>query len=771
MFEQDRKYRRVAKFKTHRPNLIIFLLVAAAYLWGMFEPLDRAVMDQTYEVARRDATGTVVLVEVDGKSLRELDVWPWPRSHHAKVLDRLIKAGAWTVAFDIDFSSRTVAAQDQALAKAIERARGKVVLATFKRPPKEGGPKGESYTLPTEMLRRGASVASVDVLLDPDGRARRYPTSEILRGEPIPSLATRLAADPDTSRPAFYIDYGIRPDTIPRLSFVDVMTGNFDPMAVKGRVVIIGATALELGDRIPAPNYGVMAGPIVQALAYESIAQGRTIHRINPWVTLVIALMLIAFLGRTYARVSLKAGAAATLACILGSVVLAVGVQWAVPISLDISALCAVAMLAYAARMVGEIDKRTLQLFAQRLTLMHRRAMMNSVVDDSFDGIAITDERGIIRLLNPMGCRIIGVMPDAAVGRPISAIVPEFAQFLKAQTVAHANGMAAPIMEPGVPHELSVTRADGEEFITELVISASKLRARKHNLLGGDLNHTVYILTFRDITQRKRVEMAERKAMEHAIAASRAKSEFLANVSHELRTPLNAIIGFSEMITGQMFGPIGSPQYAEYVGDIHSSAIHLLEVINDILDMSKIEAGEMQLMEQATEVGDIVRSCLRLINERAKNAGLTVTSDVPDDAPQIYVDPRLVRQILLNLLSNAVKFTPAKGTIGVSCGLRDDGGFFFAVSDTGIGIAEEDLERALAPFGQADTSMERKYEGTGLGLPLVKSMTELHQGAVELESEVGVGTKVTIAFGPERVIPPGREAEFAPPEAAEVANA
>ena len=762
----------MAKFRFQRPNLIILLLVAAAYLWGMFEPLDRVVMDKTYEVARRDASGTVVLVEIDGKSLRELDVWPWARSYHAKALDRLIEAGAWTVAFDIDFSSRTVAAQDRELANAIGRARGKVVLPAFKRRAQQAsGAPTDDFTLPSSMFRRGTALGTVNVLLDPDGRVRQYPTSEIYKGEPIPSLATRLAADPDASRPTFYIDYGIRPDTIPRLSFVDVMTGNFDPMAVKGRVVIIGATALELGDRVPAPNHGVMAGPVVQALAYESITQGRTIHRISPWVTLLLAVMLVAFLSHIYSHGSLKKGAAVTFACIPASLILAVGVQWSVPINIDIAALCAVALLAFGARMVGEIDKRTLQLFVQRLTLMHRRAMMNSVVDDSFDGIAITDERGIIRLLNPMGCRIIGIMPDAAVGRPIAAIVPEFAQFLKAQTVAHANGMAAPIMEPGVPHELTVTRTDGEEFITELVISASKLRARKHNLLGGDLNHTVYILTFRDITQRKRVEMAERKAMEHAIAASRAKSEFLANVSHELRTPLNAIIGFSEMITGEMFGPIGTPQYAEYVGDIHSSAIHLLEVINDILDMSKIEAGEMQLMEQPTEVGDIVRSCLRLINERAKNAGLTVTSDVPDDAPQIYVDPRLVRQILLNLLSNAVKFTPAKGTIGVSCGLRDDGGFFFAVSDTGIGIAEEDLGRALAPFGQADTSMERKYEGTGLGLPLVKSMTELHQGAVELESEVGVGTKVTIAFGAERVIPPGREAEFAPPRPAEAANA
>ena len=762
----------MAKLKTHRPDLVIFVLVAAAYLWGMFAPLDRVVMDSTYEVVRRDASGTVVLVEVDGKSLRELDVWPWVRSYHAKVLDRLIDAGAWSVAFDIDFSSRTVATQDRALADAIQRASGKVTLPVFLRNGRdENGNPVNTFAGPSSIFGRNAMLASVNVILDPDGKVRRYPTSEQWRGQTIPSLATQLAADPDTSRPSFYVDYGIRPESIPRLSFVDVMNGRFERGMVDGKVVIIGATALELGDRIPAPNVGVMAGPVLQALAYESIAQGRTIQRVSPWVTLVVALMIIAFLSRVYKTSSLRRSGVIACAILPTSFIVAAAVQWALPISIDISAWWAVVLLSFAARLVVEVDRRTLRLFAQRITIMHRRAMMNSVVDDSFDGIIITDENGIIRLFNPMASRMTGIASRDALSRPISSIVPEFEQHLKGQTVAHANGMAEQIFEPGVPHEIAIERQDGGEFVAELVISSSRLRASKRNVLESDLNHTVYILTFRDISERKRIEAAERKAMEHAVAASRAKSEFLANVSHELRTPLNAIIGFSEMITNEMFGPIGQSQYAEYVVDIHGSALHLLDVINDILDMSKIEAGEMQLMEQATEVEDVVRSCLRLINERAKSAGLTVSSDVSTDVGQIYVDPRLVRQILLNLLSNAVKFTPAGGTVTVSCGLREEGEFFFAVKDTGIGMSEEDMERAQLPFGQADASLERKYEGTGLGLPLVKSMTELHGGTVELESEVGVGTTVTILFGSDRVIPPGREADFAPADEPEAANA
>lgn len=250
--------------------------------------------------------------------------------------------------------------------------------------------------------------------------------------------------------------------------------------------------------------------------------------------------------------------------------------------------------------------------------------------------------------------------------------------------------------------------------------------------------------------------------MMEARAANRAKTQFLANMSHELRTPLNAIIGFSEMFKLETFGPLASPQYKDYAYDIHDSAGHLLAIINDILDVSKIEAGERDLNEAELNVEAVIESCLRLVKERAERADHTIAVELSEVLPGLYAEERALKQILLNLLSNAIKFTPDRGRISVAAGIADDGGLELCVIDTGIGIAAEDTDQAMSHFGQVDAKLERNYEGTGLGLPLARSLIELHGGTIRLESEVGVGTTVTVRFPAERVFPRAAPNSHAP---------
>jgi signal transduction histidine kinase len=259
--------------------------------------------------------------------------------------------------------------------------------------------------------------------------------------------------------------------------------------------------------------------------------------------------------------------------------------------------------------------------------------------------------------------------------------------------------------------------------------------------------------------QREREEAIEalRIAKDEAEAASRGKSGFLATMSHELRTPLNAIIGFSEMILREIFGSIDNEQYKAYIADIHESGTHLLQIINDILDLSKAEAGKLELYEDTFDPRDTVRSVRQLISARIRSGDLTEAIDLPADLPLLRGDERKTKQVLLNLVTNAVKFTAPGGTISITGRFDPATGVSLTVSDTGIGIAPNDLARVLEPFEQVDSSFTRTHQGTGLGLPLVKSIMELHGGDVELHSEVGVGTRVTVSFPATRIVyTPGR---------------
>jgi signal transduction histidine kinase len=243
---------------------------------------------------------------------------------------------------------------------------------------------------------------------------------------------------------------------------------------------------------------------------------------------------------------------------------------------------------------------------------------------------------------------------------------------------------------------------------------------------------------------------AMRAAKDAAELADRAKSEFLATMSHELRTPLNAVLGFSDLMVSEAFGPLGDDRYRGYAQDIHSSGSHLLNIINDVLDLSKAASGKLELVESWIDARDVVDSVCRLIHPRVGEAKLSLTVKMPPGNLMTYADERLLKQMLLNLLSNACKFTPPDGRIECAVSV-DAAGMRFAVTDTGVGIPAEHLERVLQAFVQVDSSLTRRHEGTGLGLALVKVMAELHGGSLRLDSEVGRGTTAAVILPLSRV--------------------
>ncbi len=305
------------------------------------------------------------------------------------------------------------------------------------------------------------------------------------------------------------------------------------------------------------------------------------------------------------------------------------------------------------------------------------------------------------------------------------------------------------------------TEGREEEFIRETCVSHESLQERMIlHLSNGtwlQFNHRrtpakEIVVLATDITPLMNQEREIRRAKEVADQANTAKSQFLANMSHELRTPLNAILGFSEIMKSELMGPLGSTHYKSYCHDIHSSGTHLLDLINDILDLSKIEAGAFELQDESVDLAQTARAAHKLVVGQSTSEFVPVTLDIPADLPYVKADLRAVKQILLNLLSNAVKFTPQGGEVVLSAVENQDDSLSVQVRDTGIGIPQHELERILEPFIRADTPMTRAFEGTGLGLPLVKSLMEQHDGTLSLDSKINNGTTATITFPAIRVL-------------------
>jgi two-component system cell cycle sensor histidine kinase PleC len=377
--------------------------------------------------------------------------------------------------------------------------------------------------------------------------------------------------------------------------------------------------------------------------------------------------------------------------------------------------------------------------------------LLTSIFEVSEVGIIVTDHHRRIIKVNDSFVRIYGWDRNHIIGRDIIDLLAEDER-------EHAQENYDEFIKSGIRSsgEVKVSRADGS-IANVLYTSATLELSQKRRF---------QVTTVMDITARKQMESSLRFAKEQADIASQAKSSFLANMSHELRTPLNAILGFSEMIAKETFGALGHKKYAEYIDDIHMSAQHLLEIINEVLDMSKIEAGRVELDEHEIDVPALITSVTRIMSSRAFSLGLEIKEHIQERLPAFYADPRLVRQILINLITNAIKYSEKSGTIDVTAHVLANGNFQIIVADHGVGIPKDRIREAMEPFGQVyDPRQTHRAQGTGLGLPLARAMARLHDGTLELESDVGIGTSVMVTFPRRRVryhVPAGRAPQ--PPE-------
>lgn len=684
--------------------------------------------------------------------------FPLDRGMLADSLKRLNAAGVRAIGMDILFDQPTESLKDKQLADAVAESRAPVIVGWA------SGDEGLTDTQAKYLrnyLPEAIHAPSNLVKAGGDGTVRWiYPGTDTPNGYRTafaPALAQAAGAKPGREIRDLYFQSGQDGSPAPFRTFPLHMLPNLPPQWFTDKIVVIGAD-LPNEDRHRTPftallgnDAGSLPGVVVHAFAIAQMIDGKSFDRQNFAIELLVAV-IVAALGVWIALLSIGLAAKLAIAALGLAAIWAVGFAlfYLANIMMPIftPSLAFVTAIGLSTAFVAHYERRK-KNFAEAM-VRRRNESLHKVVENSFDCIVITTSDGEIISANSSADRVMGWQQQDVIGSTITDHFPDAEELGATFLDISEKDKTAPA-DDFQPLETDCQRADGTPFTMELVVYTAPVSFETSDTTTTAGERISYIYSFRDISVRRQAEQAREDARQQAEAANRAKTEFLANMSHELRTPLNAIIGFSELMRTEALGPLGSPQYLEYMNDINGSGQQLIQVINDILDMSKIEAGELTPMEDVFDFARAADTSTRLVADRAHKGGISIVNSVPADIPQLCADERMLKQILLNLLSNAVKFTPEGGMVELSAEVNSLG-LSFSVADTGCGIPADKMDIILEPFGQADMTLQRNYEGTGLGLPLVKAMVELHGGELELYSREGKGTTATVRLPADRVI-------------------
>lgn len=385
------------------------------------------------------------------------------------------------------------------------------------------------------------------------------------------------------------------------------------------------------------------------------------------------------------------------------------------------------------------MDKPDLPERTSGLTPMSATGLLK-LVETTDDAVVVTGADQRIRFFNKGAEAMFGWKSHEVIGQPLSILLPRKYRSVHNDKVRGFSDEKSESRAMSQRNPVWGLNRNGKEFP-----AAATITKYEHD---GELFFAALV---RDISIDKQREAALEDALRRADEANEFRTRFFAQLSHEFRTPLNAIIGYSQMIRDQVRGPVGAEDYKNYARDIHDSGTHLLELVNDVVDLSRIEAGKLELDEAVVDLSKLIGTVMRILNQRFDDAGINLQLDVRADLSAVIVDERRMRQILFNLLGNAVKYTDAGGQVGISARLDDSGEIRIAVSDTGIGMSDDQVQMALEPFQQVRSEANRRNNGSGLGLSISKSLIALHDGRLEINSEPGVGTTMAVILPASRL--------------------
>ncbi len=856
---------KLAKFVRHvGAHLAVALALSLLYLGGAMEFLELRLFDLRFELTKRDVGDDIVLVAIDNGSLKELGVWPWPRTIHAQALDNLVAAGPRTIAYNVDFSSASLPAVDLQFEDSLARAGRKTILPAFLQTEIHGnGGRSVVYTSPLPAFARHVTTASVNLFPAADGFVRELRGEIDWRDSEIPTLATLMAGREARVPSRFYIDYGIDGDSLSRIPFADILNGRFDRGVLSDKIVIVGATAAELADGFPTPQGSAVPGSILHALATESLLQDRTLRRTPPLMGLTGIVLAVFVLAPFCSRRPWQRGMVATAVVVSTVFLVALGVQWLLPLLIDVVPWMISALAGFGLGMTRLLNTQNLRLLTQNITIGRKEAYVQGLLETAFDGVIAVDESGLIRSANQRAQEMFGLEEDQLTGH-------RFLDFLSADSHPHAEDFLQAAARQEDAAEVTARRGGGESFIAKLAVTS----------VPGDDGHTLFVVLLLDVTAlrkaqaeavdirqrlansleaisegialwdandrlltcnarfiefhaaaahillpgcpfgdfvrdsimlgpppdaqgREREWIAERMerhrrplgrfmqqtsdgrwlrtverrtgnneiicietdvtddqartleimaARDAAEAASGAKTRFLANVSHELHTPLNAILGFSELIRDGGMGSHCAGRYAEYGADIHKCGSSLLKMIDDILELSRIDSGSDELDEGRVQLQALIRECCETVDAELEGSGRRLDIRLPGELPDLQVDRAKITQCLVRLLRNAIVFSEAGDDITVGAAVDGGGEVRISVADNGCGMPADDTSRVLEPFGRTGDPLVGNKPGLGLGLTLANMVIQQHGGRLEIASETGHGTTATICIPAQRVL-------------------
>ncbi len=716
-------------------SLCVCLSLTVAYWIGIVGAGNRMLEDWRFKAAPIAVSGDVTIIAIDAKSLSDIGVWPWSRDIHAKLLNRLREAGVVEVAFDVDFSQASTTKGDDAFAEALRETGGLAILPAFLQPAASGGSNNEIIlTKPIPILAESAWLGLINVFADQAGKIRSVHRGIEVGGELYPAMAELLAGAPFPENRDLRINFGIRPARIPHISVSDVLNGAFDPAELAGKKVIVGATAIELGDKFSVPVYGVLSGPLIQAMAVESLLLGKAlVPSPSPgWIIAGISLILFLVLflpDLRFVRELFLLGA-----LVVCTELMALLVHTHLSLSLPTFAIHLTVAVCFGIAIVRELQQRKVVGTLALLRSADNERLLERILQDSFDGIIITEESGRVLRVNPTGRRILfGASQPVLGGRKLHEVLPPH---VSGDVMDAVDAIVDDPARAPVVREIRIGLGNAITCYLELIVTSSAM----------DGSRNVLALTFRDVTARRQAEIQAETMAEEAMRASRAKSNFLAAVSHELRTPLNAIIGFSDMMRSDTNLKISIDDYARYADDIHKSGSHLLSIVNDILDITRIEKGEFDVRQERVDLGELFGELEMMFAGWPVTADRNVHFDAGSPSTIAHCDPRVIRQILVNLVTNAIKFTSNGGCVDISARRLARGDLIIQVADDGMGITSAEMKNITKPFYRADAHLARNGEGAGLGLAIVKGLAQSHGGRLEIQSDPGTGTVMRIVL-------------------------